>query len=227
MFQLKDSLNLILYKEVGGKIRLGNASQSTIILEVEIATEFPTGNGRLMLTDDIGFIYESEVGLPSGYEIGYYKLNEEGCHKNCKGCYEPGRIDRCMTCKEGLTMNEGVCGTECPLPGFMNYLGECQMLSAHYDFQHAFCSRAGVAPNFCLECSPNSEMISGICECRSGYTEMTNANTGYRESCSIDPCPIAGCEQCENATECIKCASGNVWDGTTCSVNCPEGSYRY
>ena len=75
---------------------------------------------------DLLFSVHDDMDPSANYMLSYWKLNTEGCHKDCHGCYEPGRKDRCYTCRPGLHMQiDGICLEECLAPQFMNALGRC------------------------------------------------------------------------------------------------------
>lgn len=37
---------------------------------------------------------------------------------------------------------------------------------------------------------------------------------------------MAKCDECTSSVDCEDCASGYLWDGSKCDLDCPEGKYK-
>jgi hypothetical protein len=87
----------------------------------------PRFSRRFIELRDKKLLIELDPVAPGGsYALEYYTLTED-CHRNCLGCFEPGRIDRCLACRKGWVFVDGACvgEMECLPPNFMNAIGEC------------------------------------------------------------------------------------------------------
>jgi hypothetical protein len=85
--------------------------------------EFPLDAVSL---DDRAFLFGIQDLATMEVSTNYWRLNEDGCHKNCKGCWEPGRIEKCLTCKDGFSKVDGACLADCSEYQVRNTLGKCQ-----------------------------------------------------------------------------------------------------
>ena len=137
------------------------------------------------------------------------------CSVACQTCYGP-RYDQCITCNDPLSLNNGICISQCPV-GFYR---DSNSICSQCDLTKCL-SCQGTSTN-CSSCGyPNVLIVSatliGRCDinCGSGfyYDPVNNICT----SCS------SGCVSCADSMSCNSCSNGNYLYLDKCITTCPTG----
>jgi hypothetical protein len=101
-------------------------------LTIDYTIEAPSLSGQVvteaMVDNDMDLIFVMRAQNNSQGTLNLAVLNKEGCHPDCDGCFEPNNIRRCLRCKTGMRLVEGLCTpvtTPCPPHMNENAFGEC------------------------------------------------------------------------------------------------------
>jgi hypothetical protein len=107
---------------------LVNFSKQTIDYTVEAPSTSLQYITNAIIDNDMDLVFEIMDANYTPQAIYFAVLNKEGCHPHCDGCFEPNNITRCLRCKTGMRLVEGLCTpvtTPCPPHMNENAFKEC------------------------------------------------------------------------------------------------------
>ena len=149
-------------------------------------------------------------------KVGFYEKNGncEACGSGCQQCEV--NINNQLTCLScALKSIDNLDGT-CTCPGGTilveaNGAMYCRKCSAN-------CLKCEGSFDYCSSCAdPLINNNNGDCLC----PEKTYPASGNQ----CLPC-LSNCNECNDGTTCEQCASGYVGDGSSCDLDCPDGTYK-
>ena len=137
------------------------------------------------------------------------------CHSSCQTCSGSSQND-CQTCLSPLYLNNGKCVESC-LPGF--YPSQERSIC---EVCHHSCSQChGPGERDCVSCK-DLYLLSGVC--------LTDCPEGYYGDDVLSSCGKCDdlCHTCIGPSKhnCTDCNSSYVLQSSTCSLHCPDGSYK-
>ena len=115
------------------------------------------------MNKDLDIIYMSWKDMSTASQLFLAVLNKEGCHPDCDGCFEPNNINRCLRCKKGMRLVEGICTlVSIPCPPHMNEnaFGECQGCDLNVPTNNN-CVKCELSyTNPCIECNSFNDPVN-------------------------------------------------------------------
>jgi proprotein convertase subtilisin/kexin type 5 len=137
------------------------------------------------------------------------------CHPSCQTCSGSSETD-CQTCSSELYLSNGKCAKFC-LPGFYPSQG-----GRICDICHHSCNQCnGAGEHDCVSCK-DLYLLSGVC--------LTECPEGYYGDEVLNICGKCDnlCRTCLGSSKynCTDCSSPYVLQSSTCSLHCPDGTYK-
>ena len=227
-------LNFGLINDLGTTMyNIVDFSQQTVEFKLEVNQGPHHIWAGIMIDDDFDIILEKHnYGSPPISAVYFIVPNRLGCHSDCDICFEPGKSDKCLRCKDGLRKVAGKCVSltvPCPIGTKENALKECQACDRN-DPTKSNCSSCELSlENICTTCGPFSQPnidFPPSCGC-TGFTQTIS--NGVTKCISPQCTAIVGCSECDVKNRCVKCTDPTHLiknEGMECGVSpCPLSTF--